>query len=240
MRILLEESDVSEHAVHSAKTADCDAMSAILRHVPMSRFVEVGEFHVGGTWVDTLGSAVSLPMSSQIEGAACLMIGAYIGPEIYAIESLLRSKGKTPTKALVDVLQKHALADAEWCRLNDFERMASDSLLASISVEDVQAEVSVPLTTEQRKVCGALSRRPFVDAVAGSGKSTVACGVLCACLKKRHATQADSARKQKLVFLTNTRTQRDKALVEIRAQMTDPHSRFCSWEADGVCSGRGR
>ena len=72
-RILLQESDVIEHAVHSAKTADCDAMSAILRHVPMSRFVEVGEFHVGGTWVDTLGSAVSLPMSSQIDGAACLM-----------------------------------------------------------------------------------------------------------------------------------------------------------------------
>ena len=192
----------------------------ILETIPLRNLVECGEFHLAGHYIDDKKNVLLLQNPSKIEGRAGLLIGNYVGPHLYAIESVLQRRTEIPTRAMQAMLSKH-MTESDKHEIENNAGSIPMSFLEKITPEDIQKELrNKHLTEEQKTVCGNLSKCCFIDAVAGSGKSTIGAGILAATLKKIKPLK--DGRKRKMVWLTQTRTQRDDALSAIRKILDEP------------------
>ena len=188
--------------------------SVILEKVPLRNLVQCGEFHLAGRWVGENKRILLLQKPSNIDGRAGLLIGGYVGPQLYAIENILQRREEIPTRAMRKMLSKH-MTDNDRKKFENNSGRAPMSFLDTMTASDIQKELGNTLLTEEQKaVCSNLDKRCFIDAVAGSGKSTIGAGILLAGLRKIKLKQ--DGRKQKCVWLTPTRTQRDDALAAVR------------------------
>ena len=145
-----------------------------------------------------------------------MLVGDYVGAQVYAAEAILKSSESQPTLALRALLRAHESDASE-------SFMEIDSVLQGITQEQVEAALCLSLTQEQKQHLRSLSQTPYTSAVAGSGKTTVAVGiVLSATVAMRAAERAGGSARSKCVWLTPTRAQRDDALQSLRSSLRDP------------------
>ena len=151
-----------------------------------------------------------------------LLVGSYVGPQVYAAEAVMRSYAQKPTKALLDLFRAHVSEE-------DKAEVFQKSALASVTLQDVAAVMAskgLRLTTEQKKYCERLSVRPYAEAVAGSGKTTLGAAILHALARQWNAVKAgaDDGLRRVAAWLTPSRSQRDAALLVLRRTARDPLS----------------
>ena len=202
----------AEFCLGLMRDVDCldskESLAMLLQRLQLRKLVACGEIHVAGPWSSTGTLGLHLPLGSALEGEVLLLVGDYAGPQIYAMESILRHREAASRIALRRIFSSHLPSDA--CTIDQ-----GRSLLRKVTVAKVHESLKMELTSHQAAVVERVFERPIVEAVAGSGKSTIGIGVVLAMLP-------DVGSQEKIVWLTPTRAQRDETLRSIREFLDDP------------------
>ena len=211
LRQLADDEACGDLIAGTATASSVNDIGTLLERVPLNVLVSCGELHIFGAWSNGTDGDLHLPFGSELSGPVLLLAGEYCGPQMSAMETVLHYRHEPATQAVRMLLGYHY-------PVKPMEAPGSPSMLASISLADVLAVVGSDLTRDQATVVQNIAEQPAVQSVAGSGKTTVAAGVVCAvCLE---LLQRKS--KAKVVGTFPARRMRDDAGAVGRKMLPNP------------------
>ena len=184
------------------------------KYIFRENVLKQGHFNMVASWEGVGKKAIRLHLESKVIGPVFLIVGEYVGPEYYSV-ALLQKKRFEIQDCLWQFVHPHspAFPQEQEGYHNPLNRISLDA------VEDAVHHKGIVLSVDQKdaifKLINMHGLFTCLQGPPGSAKSLLLTAIFAALIGKLE-------KDERLLWLTMTRIQRDKALREGRQMYKDP------------------
>ena len=182
-----------------------EEMKSCFEQVSLQQLVSCGEIHIVASCRHRGNAILELPLGSSLSDRLFLIAGPYAGNYLTAMAVLLRHWDCDVTNAM------RRLFAAQTCPLRPLV-LTQSAPFCFLTTESVQSVLPFRLDAAQTELVAGLLQSPMGNCRPGVVKSTIAAAMFVAAwlaLEPDHGC--------KLYWITPTRSERDRALQEVRA-----------------------